>query len=53
MDGCMFIEESLLRWYGGYCDRMDFRVDWDPSFDISHLRWGRVYLLLGIHHTLV
>jgi hypothetical protein len=35
IDGHMFAEESLLHWYGGYYDRLDFRVDWDLGFDIA------------------
>jgi hypothetical protein len=29
------------------------RVDGPWVLMLSHLRWGRLYLLLGIHHTLV
>jgi hypothetical protein len=47
MDGCVFVEESLLRWYGGYCDQLDFWVDWDLGFDIAIFAVRQILSLVG------
>jgi hypothetical protein len=44
---CVFAEESLLHWYGGYCDRLDFRVEWDLGFDIAPFVVGKSLSLVG------
>jgi hypothetical protein len=50
MDGCVFVKESLLRWYGGYWDWLDFWVDWDLGFDIAPFAVGKI-LSLGGHSS--
>jgi hypothetical protein len=47
MDGYMFVEESLLHWYGGYCDRMDLQLEWDLGFDIETFVVGQSLSLVG------
>jgi hypothetical protein len=47
MDGCVLVEESLLHWFGRYCDWLDFRVDWDLGFDIAPFVVGQILSLVG------
>jgi len=47
MGSCVFVEEYLLHWYGGYCDRLDFQVEWDLGFGIDPFVVGNILSLVG------
>jgi hypothetical protein len=47
MDDCVFAEESLLHWYGGYCDRLDFGLIGTWVLILPHLWWGKSLSLVG------